>query len=753
MSTLPWLAPLNPELPHYGYRPQSLTTPAVSIITPYYNTGPLFMETVQSVLTQSLQQWEWIIVNDGSDEPIALQTLLPLRCADSRIRIVDQANQGLPAARNAGVAASFAPLLFFLDSDDLLTSTALEKLAWTLVSHPESAFATTWHITFGHHNYTWPRGFDTRHAFLHENMVVPLVMVRREIFDTVGGFAQLEPGLDGLEDYEFWLRCAAHGYWGHDIHEYLLWFRTKPPQAYTSYQWTFRNNSSALATFRQTMQRRYPELFQTGLPNVGRGGTLLDTYSVIPTELPFQNHLQTSDNQRRVLILMPWMHMGGSDRFVLDLAAGLIARGDKVSVCLLRNVEHTWMDELLRITNDVFNVGALVQPADYPRFLHYLIQSRQITTVLISNSLLAYRLLPYLRAHCPETTFVDYLHMEEEHWRSGGIPRAGIDHDELLDLHIVSSQHVRDWMIERGADATRINVCTINIDPDLWKPNTTIRHQVRHELGIAEDMPLILFAGRLVSQKRPRLVVETLRHLNLPFVCLIAGDGTDRRWLKQFIRQHNLEQHIRMLGAVPHTRVRNLLAASDILLLPSAQEGIALILFESLAMGVVPIAADVGGQRELVTPECGVLIPHSDTEQDSYVTALHDLISNPTKRQRMSQAGRARIIRDFRLDQMLDSMQQSFDQATTRACVTPQPGVGKGNGNAAAVLAIEHYQLETRLRGLAPVHTILAFRQSSLWTLHRKLRGLYTLVHTFDRKAYATRRIVIEQIRKIIRLK
>ena len=445
--------------------------------------------------------------------------------------------------------------------------------------------------------------------------------------------------------------------------------------------------------------------------------------------------------------------MGGSDRFVLDLATGLTARGDKVSVCLLRNVEHTWMEELLRITSDVFNVGAFVQPADYPRFLHYLIQSRQITTVLISNSLLAYRLLPYLRAHCPQTTFVDYLHMEEEHWREGGIPRAGIDHDELLDLHIVSSKHLRNWMINHGADATRIQVCTTNIDPNHWKPETTIRHQVRHEFGISEDMPLILFAGRLVSQKRPRLVVEVLRKLDRPFVCIIAGDGTDRRWMSQFIQQHHLEQRIRMIGAVPHSRVRELLAASDILLLPSAQEGIALILFEALAMGVVPIASDVGGQRELVTPDCGVLVPHSDNEQNCYVTALHDLISNTAKQQQMSQAGRKRIVRDFRLDQMLDSMQQSFDQATILADTRPQPCVGKGNAHAAAVLAMEHYQLETRLRRLAPVRAILALRQSSLWELRQKWQGLHTLISTFDRKAYTTRRIIVDQIRAMMRSK
>src|SRR5262245_49821275 len=117
--------PLNSQFPIlnsqflYGYRRAALAPPAVSIITPYYNTGPLFYETVESVLRQSLQQWEWVIVNDGSDDREALRTLLPLRSADSRIRVLDQPNRGLAAARNAGAAASTAPLLFFLDSDDL----------------------------------------------------------------------------------------------------------------------------------------------------------------------------------------------------------------------------------------------------------------------------------------------------------------------------------------------------------------------------------------------------------------------------------------------------------------------------------------------------------------------------------------------------------------------------------------------------------------------------------------------------------
>ena len=64
--TPPPTYPLNPILAKYGYRAADLSAaPVVSVITPYYNTGRMFLETAESLLRQSLQQWEWIIVNDG----------------------------------------------------------------------------------------------------------------------------------------------------------------------------------------------------------------------------------------------------------------------------------------------------------------------------------------------------------------------------------------------------------------------------------------------------------------------------------------------------------------------------------------------------------------------------------------------------------------------------------------------------------------------------------------------------------------
>ncbi len=114
--------PVSPSRPQYGYRPADPSAaPAVSIVTPFYNTGEVFRETAQSVLQQSLQQWEWLIVNDGSHEPVSLHILDEYRQSDPRVRVIDHPeNRGLPAARNRGWQEARSRYILYLDSDDLL---------------------------------------------------------------------------------------------------------------------------------------------------------------------------------------------------------------------------------------------------------------------------------------------------------------------------------------------------------------------------------------------------------------------------------------------------------------------------------------------------------------------------------------------------------------------------------------------------------------------------------------------------------
>src|SRR5207302_94082 len=145
------------------------------------------------------------------------------------------------------------------------------------------------------------------------------------------------------------------------------------------------------------------------------------------------------------------------------------------------------------------------------------------------NSDFAYSILPYLRHRFPNIPFSDYCHMEEEYWKSGGYSRRAVESQELLDMNIVSSEHLKQWMVRRGAASDQINVCYTNIDSEAWKPLDD-RDSVRRQLSSDDDIPVILYAGRLHPQKQPRVFAGTMlrpRDWGARFIAIVAGDGPE----------------------------------------------------------------------------------------------------------------------------------------------------------------------------------------------------------------------------------
>ena len=653
--------PNTPERPTFGYRlADPDAPPVVSIVTPYFNTGPEFQETVESVLRQTMQRWEWIIVDDGSTDPEASRRLGAACAVDDRIRSIAQdTNRGPGAARNAGFSAARTDLVVQLDSDDLLEPTMIEKLFWFMESNPEYAFAKGYTVGFGAESYVWVNGFHFGEAFLESNRAGITAMVRRSVHQEVGGYD--ENNRDGLEDWDFWLKCADHGYWGGTVHEPLSWYRRR---AAHGDQWANWDGSEREAAYRAGLMESYPDLWSGGFPDVEPKDN--GDYRPIPDTIP--THNQLAKDQQRVLLIVPWLAVGGADRVNLDLVSHLSEQGWGVTIATTLDGDHAWESEFARHTPDIFPMHRFLRSVDFPRFLRYLIGSRTPDVVLISNSELGYQLLPYLRAHCPEPTYMDLLHAEQADWKSGGHPNLSILAGDQLDLTVVVSEHLRAWMIDHGGDGSRIVVCHLGVDSDLWKPDRLVRARIRTELGVAREALLMVFAGRLAPEKQPSVLAETARALlrsGRDMVVVIAGDGPDRSWLETYRIDHFLEDQLVMLGSVSAARVLELLQAADLFFLPSAREGIALSIFEAMACSLPVVAADVGGQAELVTPTTGILIDRGQAtdEVEGYVAAIDALASSSEQRRNMGAAGRARIVEFFTLSAMNDR----FDRAIERA--------------------------------------------------------------------------------------
>ena len=664
--------------------------PVVTIITPYYNTGLVFHETARTVLRQSFQAWEWLIINDGSTDAAALAVLNSYRASDPRVRIIDHPeNCGLSAARNTGFREARTPYVVQLDSDDLLEPTAVEKWYWFLQSYPEYSFVKGYTVGFGDQEYLWQKGFETGKAFLKENQVDATGMIRHEVHQAVGGYDESNRG--GLEDWDFWMKCANQGFWGATIPEYLDWYRRRALHSDRWSNWSYTNGHSV---FQKQLRQRYPHLWQHGFPDIRPRWHMPN--ETVPDELPCENRLQK--NRPRILMIVPWFTTGGADKFNLDLVEQLRRRGWDITLATTMKGDHSWLPTFTRHTPDIFILNHFLKMIDYPRFLRYLIQSRQVDLVLVSHSELAYLLLPYLRHHCPDIPLIDYCHMEEESWKNGGYPRMSVEYQELLDLNLVTSEHLKSWMVQRGAQGSRVQVCYINVDPEKWRMDLRVRTQVRQKLGIPDDLPVILYVARICPQKQPAVFAKTmlrLRQQGIRFVALVAGSGPDFSWLKSFVKSHKLESQVRLLGQVPNSEVWGLMCAADLFFLPSRWEGIALSIYEAMACGLPVVGARVGGQAELLTPSCGILIEQGTEKEEveRYLEVIAPLLQNESKRKEMGQAARERVSSGFRLEQMGDQVIASFQQAARLHQEQPRPLPGSGLARACATEAVEYMRL------------------------------------------------------------
>ena len=688
--------PVSADRPRFHYRLEDpRVSPVVSIVTPFYNTGEIFHETAESVFRQSLQRWEWLIVNDGSDDPTALAVLERYRAGDPRVRVIDQPrNQGPGAARNTGYRAARCEYVCQLDDDDLLEPTAMETWLWHLESHPQYAIANGWSVAFGAKQYIWPNGFERGDKCLQSNYPVGRALVRKSAHAAAGGFDESMRG--GMEDWDFWMRCAAAGLWGSTVPEFFDWYRRRENHGD---RWELWAESANQPEFLEAQRAKYPKVFAEGVPRpAARWQTAVDP---IRTELPSRQVLEKP--RPRALLIAPWMAMGGSDKVNLDLLDQLRRHGWEATVATTLRSDNVWGPLFTKRTPDVFALPNFLHPTDYPIFLRYLIESRRPDVVFLSNSELGYLLLPYLRATCPGPAYVDYCHSEQPMWKHGGYPRYSIAYQDLLDGTGVTSQYLKGWMVARGACAEKTKVVTINVDAEAWARRANVRRRVRGEHHIPDERMTIVFAGRLHADKQPRVLGRTLLELTrrgCNFHALIVGDGPDGKELRAFVAEQDLMTRVTLCGARPNEQVRELMWAGDVFFLPSLWEGIALTMFEAMAAGLAIVGADVGGQRELVTPECGFLLPKpADDEAGevrAYADTLAELLADAERTRTLGENARRRITEHFTLDEMGDAMLALFTEARERRRASTQV-LTERFGVECATQAIEQLRLAMAL--------------------------------------------------------
>jgi glycosyltransferase involved in cell wall biosynthesis len=192
-----------------------MSKPQVSIVMPVYNAARHLEQAMNSVLTQSFTDFEFIIVNDGSTDN---SESIVSAYSDERIKYIPlPMNVGLPNALNKGVEAATGKYIARMDGDDICLQDRLAVQKKWLDDHPDTA-VTACHIRFitetGEEAGTWQLDLDTssapsiRRVLARQNCIAhPGVMGRTEIFKEY----RYSPYQRNIDDYDLWLRLVADG--------------------------------------------------------------------------------------------------------------------------------------------------------------------------------------------------------------------------------------------------------------------------------------------------------------------------------------------------------------------------------------------------------------------------------------------------------------------------------------------------------------------------------------------------------------
>jgi len=215
--------------------------PKISVVIPCYNDKEYIQETVQSVLNQTFQDFEVIIVDDGSNE--ATKRVLA-KIKNEKLHVITQVNQGLSSARNNGIQAANGEYILTLDADDTFASTFLERAVTILnqqknvgaVSSYCNIFAKN-HQIIHHHS---PIGGGVNN-FLFDNNSVAFALFRKKCWQEIGGYD--EQMKNGFEDWEFWIAMTKRDWNIFIIPEFLFNYRQKGQSMSKDSKMNFRESN------------------------------------------------------------------------------------------------------------------------------------------------------------------------------------------------------------------------------------------------------------------------------------------------------------------------------------------------------------------------------------------------------------------------------------------------------------------------------------------------------------------------------
>ena len=626
--------------------------PTISIVTPFYNGGKTLMETANGVFSQTYPYFEWIIVDDGSKDKESLKKLAELEKMDDRIKVFHKENGGPSQARDFGIDKSNkdTKYVFFLDCDDILDKTMLECLYWTLETHPDASFAYTTMVNFGDREFIWERYLTVEQQVI-ENLICISSMVRKEDLIEVGCFGIKEKAM--YEDWNLWLKLLSKGKKPIRVNAPIFWYRTSSTGELSRAK---KNNTNAMKYVNETAETIKDTVEIIQFPHE------CDKYATVKSYPNMVLPEYKKSKKKKILFLLTWMVVGGADLFNLELIKRLDKNKYESIVLTTVPNDNPLRQQFEEVATEVYDMSTFLETVDYINFTDYMISSRKVDAVIVSNTQYGYYMIPYLKGKYPKIPFIDYIHSIDLKDPRQGFARCSMDVDKYLTGTYCCNNFTKKQLIEIY-NKKKVETLYIGTDTEKFNYKNFDKDSIKEKYGIPKDKKVISFIARLSEEKRPEMFVEICKRLlqkRNDIYILIAGDGPLMNKVASIVNQN-----FKLLGMV--NEAEEIYAVSDITVNCSTLEGLALTSYESLSMGVPVVSTDVGGQTELIDDTVGGIVhcninANSEVyskEIDCYVKEIGRVLDNLKD---IKKNCRQKIEKGFTLDLMVNKFENIIEE-------------------------------------------------------------------------------------------
>lgn len=626
----------------------------VSVIIPCYNYAHYLPEAVSSVIGQTFQDFEIIIVNDGStDNTIEIAELLIHQYSQYSIKLINQPNSGHPAvSRNRGISEAQADLILPLDADDMLHPIFLQKMVDILERNNEIDIVYCDTVRFGEVNNTYQTEAWDLNKLAIVNVINYCALYRKKVWTEIGGYK----AECGYEDWEFWIAAAEKGFMGYRVPEYLFYYRSKTSGRLVA------ELEKKDAEFKAQIVRKHLKLYDLSTQD-------------------WANKVYAATNKTnqtiRVLLVVhnfPPHWFAGVEIYTYQFAQALQRQGIEVSVLYPQHDGAVQEPKILKGSYEGIHIFNLV--TDFNNITHSDLSSQvsNASEEAVFRQFLEQQRFDVIHFHHTINLSFSFLSIAKEM----GYPVCVTLHDFwylCLNIHLhhtvtnslcsgPESCHrcaecfltkvnrslphdnqasLKKWISFRLSYALNALLssdcvvspsryladiyssfgltCPIEISPLGLVP-------VRKSKRYAHSQVVFGFLGTIHDLKNVHLLTEAFKEVKGAAQLLLFGEGI-HYYVNKLESSIAGDERIAYRGAYLPIQLADILEQVDIVVVPSISENYPLVVREALSAGVPVIASRVGGIPEILTHlHNGILFDSNDKEE--LRRWLQTFIDNPS---------------------------------------------------------------------------------------------------------------------------